>query len=202
MRFLQHLARTIATTTVALASFTSHASPVTLTLDGSVTSYENGNLSSVGLTIGLPVHLSLSFNETWSDGTYEFTDVFTPVSGSMTVGSFTYSFDAVTSRVLTGPPNNVVSVRPTFSGTGPVLGGWDFYGLLVSLTPAMQLTEDLRLGYSLDQGQSTLVAYAWITPTSYSVTRAPEENTVPTPATLPLVGLALLALGWTRRRRA
>lgn len=200
MNLVKLSARIIATTAMALASLASFATPVTLTLDGSITAYPIGNLDNTGLNIGSPVHLTMSFNETWSDGTYLFTDPLGPASGSMTVGGFAFVFNDAKPNAYGGDADNVQYVRPIFTGTGPTLAGQEFYALFFSLTPAMQLTGDMLLGYSLALPSAVVYSYATITPTSYTVTRD-AVNAVPTPATLPLVGLALLALGWTRRRR-
>ena len=201
---LRMIARLIAAAAVALSGAAALAAPVTLTLQGTVTGYDYIDLGTVGIADGSSVNLSLTFNETWSDGSYSFGDPLGPVNGSMTVGThsfsftgaspFTYSYDLGTGAVTW--------VQPKFTGTGPTLGGGDFFGVFAQFSPALTLLSDLRLGYgfttSFPEGLTiTNYGYARITADSYSITPA---NAVPAPATLSLVMLASLAACGTRRR--
>jgi hypothetical protein len=205
MNLWKVLARLATAAAVALASATAPAAPVTLTLQGTVSGFDFIDLSAVGIANGSAVSLSLSFNETWSDGSYAFSDVLGPVSGSMTVGAHSFGFTGASPfsygfNVNTGAAE---WVQPLFTGTGPVLGGGDFYGLFAQFTPALTLLGDLRLGYGFtttypDGFTITNYGYAVITADSYTVI-AGGPNPVPAPATLSLVMLGLLAAGLTRR---
>jgi uncharacterized protein (TIGR03382 family) len=200
------LVRFSAAAAVALASHVASAGPVTLTLQGHVSGYEFIDLSGVGIANGSAVSLSLTFNETWSDGTYSFADPIGPVSGSMTVGSHSFTFDDANpfSYSYDGNTGAVNWVQPQFLGTGPTLGGGDFFGLFAAFTPGMALQGPMSLGYGFttsypDGFTITNYGYAVITADSYTITPG-DANPVPTPATLPLAALALLAAGFARRR--
>lgn len=195
--------RLVTTAALALAGLAAQAAPMTLNLHGTVTGYEFLDLSA-GLPTGAAVNLSLTFNDTFSDGSYDFGDDLGPVSGSMTVGGASFSFnDYVPYSYQGGFGGFPLSwVMPRFTGTGPALGTGDFFGLFAQITPALTLAGDLLLGYGFttaypDGITITNYGYARITADSYSFTPA---NAVPAPATLSLVMLALVAAGWARRR--
>lgn len=197
--------RVFAATALALCSAAAAATPVTLNLQGTINGYTFIDLGPYGLSNGTSVSLSLTFNETFSDGTYDFSDPIGPVSGTMTVGSFSYSFDDAQPFTYSYnvPTGNVNWVQHQFLGTGPDLGGGEFYGLFAAFTPALTLQFPLQLGYGFttaypDGLTVTSYGYAQITADSYSIT--PAVGTVPVPATLPLVACALLAAGWVGRR--
>lgn len=179
----------------ALAPVASQAGPVTLNLQGHVTGYEFIDLSD-DLPVDTAVSVSLTFNETFSDGSYSFADNLGPVSGSMTVGNAGYSFDGFwpITYHLAPDGSSLEWVTPVFTGTGPDLGTGDFFGLWASFTPALTLAGELALGFRFESG---FMAYALVTADSYSITPA---STVPTPATLALAVTALLAAGGSRRR--
>lgn len=190
--------------TLALAGMTATAAPVTLRLQGTVTGYEFIDLGPSGLPTGAAVNLSLTFNETFSDGSYDFSDDLGPVSGSMTVGSASFAFNGFDPYSYKGGFAGfpLEWVYPRFKGTGPALGTGEFYGLFAQITPALTLVDDLLLGYGFtttfqDGSSATNFGYARITPGTYSITPA---NAVPAPATLSLVALSLAAAGWVRRR--
>lgn len=205
MRFWNVLRRLAAISAMAFAA-TAQGAPVTLTLHGTIAGYDFIDLGvAAGLTVGTAVDLSVTFNETWSDGTYSFLDPLGPVSGSATVGANAFSFTgghpfSFSSNGVTG---QVINVQPQFTGTGPTLGGGDFFGLFAVITPALTL-ESLRLGYgfttNFPEGLSvTNYGYAQISLDNYRITpNGPNE--VPAPATLSLVMLGLLAAGFVRRR--
>lgn len=204
MNLWKVLARIATAAAVAMASATAPAAPVTLTLQGSVTGYDYIDLGTVGIANGSAVSLSLTFNETWSDGSYDFSDALGPVSGSMTVGSNSFTFDGYVPFSYQGgfAGFSLDWVMPQFTGSGPTLGGGDFFGLFAQITPDLTLVSDLRLGYGFttvypDGITVTNYGYARIGADSYSITPAGQ---VPVPATLSLVMTALLAAGWTRRR--
>lgn len=180
-----------------------HAAPVTLNFEGRVTGYDYIDLGSF-FPVGSNVSLSLTFNETFTDGTYTFADDLGPVSGSMTVGSTSFTFDGYTpwSYQYDLGTGDVTFVNPRFTGTGPTLGGGDFFGMYAAITPALTLASDLLLGYGFttvyDDGFTiTSYGYAKLTADRYSITPA----AVPEPSTLALFAVGcLLALVGARRR--
>lgn len=203
MNVMNPMARLTAAAALTLAATAATASPVTLNLQGTVTGYEYIDLGAT-LPTGAAVSLSLTFDDTFSDGSYDFGDDLGPVSGSMTVGSASFSFDGYDPYSYKGGFAGfpLEWVMPRFTGTGPVLGGGAFYGLFALITPALTLADDLLLGYGFttaypDGFTITNFGYARIGATQYSITPA---HAVPVPATLSLVALALLAAGWARRR--
>lgn len=192
-------ARLLATATMALAAITAQANPVTLRLHGQITGYEFIDLgTAAGLTLGTAMDLTLHFNETWSDRSYDFSDPLGPVSGSATVGSHAFSFTGASpySYAADWTTGEILSVQPMFTGSGPTLGGGDFFGLLIAITPAMTL-DRLLLGYGFTTthpgGFTTRYGYAQISLDDYSITPR-NVNPLPVPATLPLALLALLTL--------
>lgn len=135
----------------ALAPVASQAAPVTLNLQGHVTGYEFIDLSD-DLPVDTAVSVSLTFNETFSDGSYSFADNLGPVSGSMTVGNAGYSFDGFwpITYHLAPDGSSLEWVTPVFTGTGPDLGTGDFFGLWASFTPALTLAGELALGFRFE----------------------------------------------------
>lgn len=204
MNFWTPLLRLATTALLALATAAATAAPVTLRLNGHITGYNYIDLgAAAGLTVGTNVDLTLHFNETWSDGTYDFSDPLGPVSGSAQIGAYTFDFTGADPHAYIGQGNAVVKVQPKFTGTGPTLGGGDFFGLFALFTTSLAL-DDLELGYGFttvypDGLTSTSYGYALISLDDYSVTPG-GPNRLPAPATLPLVMLALVALGLVRRR--
>lgn len=196
--------RLLATAALSLVAATASAGPVTLTLTGHVSGFEFIDLSTVGIANGSAVNLSLTFNETWSDGSYSFADPIGPVSGGMTVGSHSFAFNDGAAYSYAGFPNNVSWVEPMFLGAGPTLGGGEFYGLFAQFTPGLALVDDMYLGYGFttvypDGFTITNYGYARIAADSYTITPG-GPNPVPAPASLSLVMLGLLAAGFARRR--
>lgn len=206
MNLWKTLVRLTAAAAVALAGATASAGPVTLTVHGTVTGYEFIDLSALGFANGTSVDLSVSFNESWTDNTYSFADPLGPVSGTMTAGAHAFTFDGGNpfSYSYDGNTGDILTVRPQFTGIGPVLGGGDFFGLFATFDTSMNLLGDLLLGYGFttvfDGGITiTNYGYARITADSYTVTPG-GPNPVPVPATLSLAMLGLLAAGAVRRR--
>lgn len=190
---------------LAGATATATAAPVTLSLSSTVVGYEFIDLGAF-LPVGAPVTLSLTFNETFSDGTYDFSDALGPVTGSMTVGSNSFTFDGVTPFSYQGgfAAFPLDWVMPQFTGTGPTLGGGELYGLFAQITPGLTLDGELRLGYGFpttfpDGFTITNFGYARIAAGQYSITPA---HAVPAPSTALLALLALAAAGALRHRAA
>lgn len=205
MILLKTILRLAASSALALACAAAPAAPVTLSLQGTVTGYDYIDLSA-HLPTGAAVNLTLNFNDTFSDGSYNFSDNLGPVSGQMTVGAESFVFNGFVpfsyQGDLTGTQLNWV--MPQFTGSGPVLGGGDFFGLFARMTPSLTLADDMQLGYGFttrypDGFTATSYGYARIHADSYSFTPTVQ---VPTPATAPLVLMALMLAGVVRRRRA
>jgi hypothetical protein len=203
MNLMNWMARITTVAALTLAVSTAAAAPVTMKLQGSVTGYVNLDLSA-GLPLGAAVNLSLTFNDTFSDGSYDFSDNLGPVSGSMTVGSASFTFNDYRPLSQRGGFGGfpLEWVEPMFTGTGPALGTGELFGLFAMFTPALTLFDDLLLGYGFTTAYPggltvTSYGYARITPDSYTITPA---SPVSAPATLSLVMLALAAAGWSRRR--
>jgi hypothetical protein len=185
------------------------AAPVTLNFQGRVAGYTAlANLMSAYFPVGDSVSLSLTFNETFSDGTYSFADDLGPVTGAMTVGSSSFAFDGVTPysyQYADFAGQQVAWVTPYFTGTGPTFTGPTFgtgtlFGLFMSIATDLTLVGDLQLGYAFTpvvaDGSATY-GYAKLTPDSYSITPA----SVPEPSTFALLALgSVLALARRRRR--
>ena len=206
MNLWNTLSRVVATAALTLAAAAAPAAPVTLTLHGTITGYDFIDLGAVaGLTVGTNVDLTLSFNETWSDASYSFADPLGPVSGSATVGAHHFDFTGGNAFAYSynGNTGDVNWVEPQFTGTGPTLGGGDFFGLFGVITPQMTLNS-LFLGYGFtttypDGFSITNYGYAQISLDDYTITPG-GPNPVPAPATLSLAMLGLLAAGFARRR--
>lgn len=194
--------RAVGAAALLLVASIATAAPVTLNFQGRVTGYDYIDLSAY-MPVGDSVSLSLTFNDTFSDGTYSFADDLGPVTGAMTVGSSSFTFDGVTpySYQFDGA-NQLASVTPHFTGTGPAFGTGELFGLFMSIAPDLTLVGDLALGYGFttvfENGFSvTSYGYAKLTPDSYSITPA----SVPEPSTFALLALgAVLTLARRRRR--
>lgn len=153
------------------------------------------------------MNFSLSFNETFSDGTFDFSDVLGPVSGSMTAGSSVYSFAGVRAFSYQFDPAGALSlVRLQFTGSGPTLGGGDFFGLFADINPDLTLSNGVSIGCGFttdfgDGGAVTSYRYAVVTASNYVITPA---GTAQVPDTLPLVMPGMLGLPAVRlvRRRS
>jgi hypothetical protein len=193
------LARACIALGAILVSATASAVPVTLNLQGSVTGYQFIDLSA-SFPLGASVNLSLTFNETFSDGTYSFADNLGPVSGLMSIGSASYSFNNALANSYSYDISSgeAIWVAPRFVGSGTSIGQDEFYGMTMQITPTFTLLNDILLGFGFTNGSSTSYGYARITPSQYSFTTA-----VPEPPTVVLMTLGLVALGFLaiRHRR-
>lgn len=194
--------RSLATAlTLGAACAAATAAPVQLTYTGSVSSYlyDDGTLSTF-TPVGTAMSLSLTFNDTFSDGTYDFSDNLGPVSGTMQVGAHSYTFnDFIPFSYSFNPGDNSVNwVYPQFLGSGDEPAGGDLFGLFVQLTPALTVLNSINLGFGFTSGLATNYRYIQFSGSGVIT----PVGTVPVPATLPLVATALLALALNRRRPA
>jgi len=187
--------------TLGAACAAATAAPVQLTYSGSVSGhqYDDGTLSAFS-PVGTAMSLSLTFNDTFSDGTYDFSDNLGPVSGTMQVGALSYTFNDFTPFSYNYNPgdNSVNWVYPQFLGAGDEPAGGDLFGLFVQLTPALTVMNPISLGFGFTNGLVTSYRYVQFTGSGVVT----PVGTVPVPATLPLVAAALLALALNRRRPA
>lgn len=203
MRPPYSMARTSLVASMALACAAASAAPVVVHYTGTVSSYDHIDLSA-GLPLGAAVTLSLTFNETFADGSYDFADPLGPVSGAMHIGSASFVLDDVEPWTYLPNPSTggVAWVRPLFKGGGPRIDGADFYGLLAAISPDLQLVGELVVAYGITTtsphgGSSTAFGYARLATRSVDIRHVGE---VPAPPSLPLAMTALLAAGWVRRR--
>ncbi|MDO9074286.1 MAG: hypothetical protein Q7U73_13575 [Rubrivivax sp.] len=201
MAHIHTVRRLAAAASLMLATTASQAGPVTLQFNGSVTGYYNGDLSGFA-PVGTAAALTLNFNETFSDGSYDFSDNLGPVSGGLTVGSASVAFDGFQAYVYSGG-QTLVSVSPYFTGSGDAPAGASLFGLFMTITPALTVQGPLRLGYgfttSFSDGSST-TSYRYVEMEGSS--SIVPTGTVPAPATLPLVAMSLLIAGWAGGRAA
>lgn len=181
---------------LAACSMLAQAAPVTLNYSGTVGSYQFGSSLSSAIPLGSAVSLSLSFNDTFSDGSYTFSDDLGPVSGSLSVGGLNYLFDgyAPWSYSQSTNPYQLVTVTPKFTGTGPSAAGGDLFALFLSFTPSLTLAADPYLGFSFTNGSFTSYEYA-----IFNGQGRVTPNGVPLPGTLLMLATGLIGLALARR---
>ena len=183
-----------------------NALPVTVNYAGNVSGYVfQDALLAPFAPVGTPMSMSLKFNETFSDGSYSFADDLGPVSGTMTLGSYSYVFDGVQPYAYYGSAvADVTWVEPRFLGSGDTPPGASFFGLFLGVNTDMTLFGSPRLGFGwtdVFENGSSVTNYGYLVfsgqGTIVPVTQVPE------PASISLValGLGLFALSVVLRRR-
>ncbi len=203
MNLAQPLRRGATLVALAAACACAQAAPVELSYSGSVSGYTFGDLSGFA-PLGTTMSLQLSFNDTFSDGTYAFSDDSGPISGVMQLGSASYTFDDYTPQSYSydGATGQLLWVGLQFLGTGPAPAGAELFGLFVRMTPQLTLLDPMRLGFGFttSNGDLTVTNYRYLDFTGSGSIQ--PVGTVPLPSSMALAAAALLALALSGRARA
>jgi hypothetical protein len=174
------------------------AVPVAVNFSGTVNNYGGdggGPLASL-VPLGTSVSFSLSFNETFSDGTYSFSDNLGPVTGSLLIGGLSYALDGYQTGGYGTDFSGLVYVNPQFTGTGPGIGGADFTGLFVPITPDLTFYGNPYFQFTTHLGTVTAPYYAYVVGEG----SIDQIGDVPEPGTLALAFLGLLGVFAVRVR--
>lgn len=192
--------QTLLAACLLVMSVTARAAPVHLSYSGVATSYLfQESLLTPFIAPGTPMNLSLTYNETYSDGTYDFSDNLGPVSGTMSVGALNYVLNGyhASSYAFNLATNEVDWVGTQFTGSGPAPTGAELFGLFLYVTPALTLQSDPLLGFGWSGPFGTNYGYVAFTGEAHFT----PINPVPEPVTLVLLGTGLVGFGVMRHRR-
>lgn len=191
-----------------LASTTSSAmaTMMTASFSGAVSGYL---FAPATLQSDFPVGTAVSWQFTFDDSfrTLNANDIVfgqadRPVTGSAQVGSDSIVLNNMHlfSISYNGNTNEIFSFRWQVEGTGPtVTGGGEFFGVWLTLDPALNLEGAPMIGYAYTTQYEwgSITSYGYLeTAGAFNVRQAGE---VPLPATL---WLMLPALAWLGRRHA
>jgi len=189
---------------LALLPSLSKAAPVTATFNGSVTALYQGVSLLPYLPLGTQVSFSANFNDVGSDGVVTpNTETIGPVSGSLIVGGQSYALSGFRDWFhYYGWSGWGYSMGLT--GTGPDVGGGSFSGLYLGYDAPDPVFypnsptgwgNEVWLGFGFTQpGGGTSFGYL-------TVTGDLSVNPMPEPGVRVLVGLGMVGLADTRRRK-
>ncbi len=197
MHTLALIRRSLALAGLALAVGTVQATPVQLQYSGTVSNYLYGDLSGF-VPLGTAMSMTINFNETFSDGSYDFSDNLGPVNGVLQMGAMTWTFDDYDAYAYgyNGFGGALSWVEPKFLGSGPAPTGANLFGLFVQMSTSLTVMNEVQLGFAFPRGSVTSFRYIEFTGAGQAV----PLGQVPVPPTAALVAAAALALLLSQRR--